>query len=181
MAYESFQNSKNKINKNWNRIEDNKNKLENIPIVSLDFRSINFNKNIVTVLLLTDQLMPGLPSPKTVLLKKFPEWALNMVEPHVIYTIEDGFVDSIINTTFQEANDNGTLKTGDVFIDSDFQYWFNHIDKVDFLLKIFYRGSAVSANVTEHGFSATTVPVRANMFLKVYNQRIYETMNEKFE
>jgi len=71
--------------------------------------------------------------------------------------------------------------TGDVNISSNFQYWFNHIDKTHFLLKMFYTGLARVATVSEIGFSSTLIPTYINLSLKLFNQRIYELMNEKFE
>ena len=100
----------------------------------------------------------------------------------MIYTIEDGYVNKIIDISFSEANKNGTLKTGDISIaNQDFKYWFNHIDKQNFLLKIFYNINIREAIVSEFGFGSTSIPIFTTLSLKILNQRIYELMNEKSE
>lgn len=186
MVYQSFDNKKNRIEKNWNRVENNKNNLTNIPITSLDFNSINFNKEITTISLLDNELLSVLPLDKvqTILLENFPEWALNMIEPHVVYSIDDGYVSSIIDTSLAEANNNGTLKNGDISIATqNWEYWYNRIDQSNFLLKIFYNIRVFRARKSGSGsgFSSSNVPIFANISLKIYNHRIYETMDEKFE
>jgi len=183
MAYESFETSKNKLEKNWNRAENNKNKLTTIPITSLDFNSINFNKKLTTIPI-TSTVTPGgsVINVHTILLKNYPKWALNMVEPSVIYTLGDGFVSHLINISLTDAFNNGTLKNDDVTIElSRFKYWFNNIDKTNFLLKLFYSIGIKQAIVTNLGFVGVGIPVTANISLKIYNHRIYETMNEKFK
>jgi len=184
MVYQSFNNENKKIEKNWNRVEDNGNDLNNIPLITLNFNSLNFSKIITTIPLITNQNVEVTPINKvqTILLENFPEWVLNMIEPNLIFIIEDGFVSNLIDKTFQEANNDGTLKTGDVsFIADNVKYWFNRIDNRNFFLKIFYKVGAGQAVKTELGFFAISIPVFANISLKIYNHRIYETMNEKFE
>lgn len=184
MPNESFEISKNKLEKSWNRSQNNENELSNNSIITLNFNSINFNKKITTITLLDNKLLSALPLNKvqTILLENFPEWVINMIEPTVIYTIADGFVENLKDGTIQDANTNGTLKTGDVFITlQEWKYWFNRIDQSNFLLKIFYRIGIVSAIKSEFGFSSSIVPTYVNMSLKIFNQRIYETTNEKFE
>lgn len=183
MAYQSFDNSKNKLEKTWNRVEDNTNKLNNIPITNLNYNSINFNKKIITIPILTDVLLATSPLIKveTILLENYPEWAINMIEPFVSYRMEDAFTSfSLLEGSFSEANANGTLKNNDISITSqNLQYWFNHIDKKNFLLKIFYGVAISQAVVVPLGYSSTAVPTFVTLSLKIYNHRIYETMNEK--
>lgn len=184
VRYNSFNHKNSKLNDIWSKVKTNSSELNNVPILSLNFDSINFNKEIVTIPILTNELLPVLPLSKTstVLLENFPEWALNMIEPTVIYTIEDGFVENLIDTSLAVANANGTLKTGDVSIGTQtMEYWFNRVDKAHFLLKILYDIRIFSAIKTGGGFSSSIVPKFANISLKIYNQRIYELMDEKFE
>lgn len=179
--FESFRNSKQKIQKSWERSEQNTNILHDIPLITLDFNSINFNKKIINIPILTNVLADNLS--KTILLENFPLWALNMIEPSIIYTIGDGFVNKIIDISFLEANANGTLKLGDVSIaNQDLEYWFNHIDQQNFLLKIFYSINIREvSNITQFGFSSRAIPTFITISLKLLNQRLYELMNEKNE
>ncbi len=181
MVYQSFNNSTNKIQKNWERSEENENDLKKVPFITLDFNSINFNKKITTIPILTNEEAGVLSDiPQTVLLENFPEWALNMIEPFVTYTIEDGFATKFIPTTLQQAFDNGTLKDDDVSIEiQEFHYWFNHIDQTNFLLKVFYTINIREAILRESGFTSTRIPAFINISLKILNHRIYEVMNEK--
>ena len=185
MVYKSFKNSKQKIEKSWNRSEENKNDLKDIPLITLDFNSINFNKEINTIPIVTNELLSIVsPFPPIVLLENFPEWAINMIEVTCIYTMEDGFTEFPIIEDFQEAHDNGTLKIGDVsIIEQEFDYWFNNIDETNYQLKVFL--SAVIRQITKLtgaiGYTSINVPLFLTLSLKILNQRIYETMNEKKE
>lgn len=182
MVYESFKNSKNKFQRTWERSQENENNLKDIPLVTLDFNSINFSKKIVNIPILTNQLTTLGVKLVTILLENFPETSLNMIEPIVIHTLTDGFVSRFIPITFSEAFSKGILKNGDVHVFSQFlQYWFNHIDQKHFLLKIKYGVNPQEAIVSEIGFSSTAIPIFTTLSLKIINQRIYEQMNEKKE
>ena len=183
MVYESFQNSKNRFQKTWERSQENENDLKDIPLVTLDFNSINFTKKIITIPILTNQVaVVSSNVPASILLKNFPEWSLNMIEVFVTYTIGDGFVSKFIPITLSEAFNNGTLKDGDVAIQNqDFHYWFNRVDNTNILVKVFYTINIQEANVSQIGFSGVPVPTFINLSLKILNQRIYEVMNEKKE
>ncbi len=185
MVYESFNNSIQKIEKSWNRSQENENDLEDIPIVKLDFNSINFNKEIITIPILTNELASiGSNTVESILLENFPDWSLNMIEVFVTYSIDDGFVNNLINESFSEANNNGRLKNGDVgIINQDFHYWFNNIDQSNFLLKVFYSINirAAQKDPQSPGFGSTPVSTFINLSLKIFNHRIYENMNEKKE
>ncbi len=180
--FESFRKSKQKIRKTWERSEQNENTLNDVSLVTLNFNSINFKKQIAIIPIITNQLTTEVNDVQTILLENFPLWALNIIEPSLIYTIGDGFVSKIINISFSEANLNGTLKTGDISIENqDFKYWFNNVDQKHFLLKIFYSINIREATVSQFGFSSTSVPTFITLSLKLLNQRIYELMNEKKE
>ncbi len=183
MVFESFKNLKQKIQKTWERSEENENNLKDIPLVTLDFNSINFNKKINTLSILTDEIAPTtLNNVESILLENFPEWAINMIEPTIIYSTTDGFIGNLIPISFSEAFENGTLKTGDVtFSIQKFHYWFNRIDNKHFLLKLFYSGGFSEATVSEIGFFSSPVTTFINISLKILNHRIYEVMNEKKE
>lgn len=177
MSYESFDNSKNKLEKSWNRSQNNENELNNNSIISLNFNSVNFNKKIVTIPILENQLVPFFPLEKvqTILLENFPEWVINMIEPTIIYTMADGFVENLTSSLSHVG-----LDIGQVYIEQqEMRYWFNRIDNVHYFLKIFYK---IRILTKIPGAPPTAlVPTYANMSLKIYNQRIYETTNEKFE
>ncbi len=184
MVYESFQNSKNKFQKTWDRSEENENNLKDIPLVTLDFNSINFSKKITTIPIVTNQLtsVTSVTSLDTILLENFPEWSINMIEVFATYTIGDGFVSKLIPITLTEAFNNGTLKDGDVSIGKqDFHYWFNLIDNKNILVKIFHIIGIVEAEIVPAGFVSSAVPTFINLSLKILNERIYEVMNEKKE
>ncbi len=183
MVYESFQNSKNRFQKTWERSQENEDNLKDIPLVTLDFNSINFNKEIITISILTNQsAKTTFDNPETILLTNFPDWSLNMIEIFTTYTIGDGFASRLISTTLTEAFNNGTLKDGDVAIQNqDLHYWFNRIDNKNVLVKVFYTISIQEANVTEVGLTGIPVPTFINLSLKILNQRVYEVMNEKKE
>lgn len=182
MVYESFNNSKTRFQKTWERSESNENNLKDIPLVSLDFNSINFNKKITTISLLTNKLITLNSNVESILLENFPEWSLNMIEVFATYTIDDGFVTKMLPITFNEAFQQGILKDGDVAIgNQDFKYWFNNIDQTNFLLKVFYTINIAEAEVSEIGFVGSSIPVFVTLSLKILNQRIYEVMNEKKE
>lgn len=156
--YESLDILKHKYPLLWKKSKRNKNKLKEVPIITLNFNSINFNKKIITIPILTNKIESILPLKKiqTILLENFPEDMLNMTEPTVIYSVNEGF-------TSQFANGN-TYVTH-----QDYRYWFNRIDKKHFNLKIFY-----SIRIRSEG---VVIPVTVNMFLKIYNQKAYETRN----
>ena len=182
--YNTFNHKNSKLNEIWDRSKNNIDKINNIPLLRLDFNSINFNKEIITIPVIENQLITSLPITKiqTILLENFPEWALNMIEPNITYTIADGYIGYLIDTTLSEAFTNGTLKNDDVGINlQNFKYWFNNVDQINFLLKIFYSISISQAIVSGVGFSSKLVPTYVDISLKLYNHRIYETMNEKFE
>lgn len=185
MVYESFQNSKTRIQKTWERSQENENNLKDIPLITLDFNSINFSKKIITIPILTNEVaIVSSNVPATILLENFPDWSLNMIEVFVIYTIGDGFIGKLIPISFSEASNNGTLKNGDVSISNqDFHYWFNRIDNKNVLVKVFYTINIREAVVTPPapGFGSNPVPTFINLSLKILNQRIYEVMNEKKE
>ncbi len=183
MAYESFNNSKARIQNTWERSQENENDLKDIPLVTLDFNSINFSKKIITIPILTDEVASvAFDVPATVLLENFPEWSLNMIEVFAIHTIGDAFIGKLIPITLTEAFNNGTLKDGDVAIQNqDFHYWFNRIDNANVLVKVFYTISVQEANVSEIGFVGIPISTFINISLKILNQRIYEVMNEKKE
>lgn len=175
MVYQSYDNNKYKIEKNWNRVEDNKNDLNNIPITNLNFNSINFNKKIVTIPIIDNVVTPWdyTENIQTILLENFPEDMLNMIEPTVIYSIDNGFI-----SNFQQADI--TPNINNVYINNQsWKYWFNRIDKKHFLLKIFYTID-IRQKISPFPYYQG-VPTTVNMSLKIYNQRIYETTNEKFE
>ena len=154
MANKSFKNSKNKIQENWERSEENKNNINKVPIVALDFNSINFNKKIVTIPIITNEIYQsgGGKRHQSILLENFPEWVIPMIEVSCIYTVEDGFVNST------------------ELITQEFSYWFEHIDKTNFLLKTIQIASA-----TEN------TPFFNTISLKIINQRLYETTNQHKE
>ena len=180
MVYESFQNSKTRFQKTWERSQKNENNLEDIPLVTLDFNSINFNKKITTIPIVTNKLATN--TAESILLENFPEWVINMIEIFVIYTIDDGFIGRLIPITLSEAFQNGTLKDGDVSIgNQDFHYWFNRIDDKNILVKVFYTINIREAELVPAGFVSSIVPAFINLSLKILNQRIYEEMNEKKE
>ena len=179
--YESFEISKEKIRKNWERFQENENDLKDIPLITLDFNSINFNKSIITIPIITNQLAKtGIDNVETILLRNFPETSLNMIEVFPLYTIGDGFTGS-----FQERFTVGAkgFKVGDVFINNqDFKYWFNHIDQTNFLLKVFYTINIRRVTeVSDPNIFTDAVPTFINLSLKIINQRLYEEMNEKKE
>lgn len=184
--FESFRNSKQKIQKTWERSEQNTNNLNDVPLVTLDFNSINFNKKIATVPIATNKLFGFFTeNVQTVLLENFPEWAINMIEVTCIYTMEDAFVNFPLIDDFNIALNNGTLKIGDISItEQEFDYWFNNIDQTNFSLKIFLRAIARqirSINLGVPSFQTDSIPLFFTLSLKILNQRIYETMNEKKE
>ena len=73
--YKSFKNTKNKLEKIWNRVEDNTSRLKNVPVVNLNYNSINFNKRIITIPIIANTQDYVLT---TILLKNFPENMINM-------------------------------------------------------------------------------------------------------
>lgn len=183
--FESFDNSINKLSKVWQRSQKNENKLKEIPNITLDFNSINFNKKIITIPIVTNQLFND--TVQTILLKNFPEWAINMIEVHCVYTMADGFAQSPIIDDFDTAFDNGTLRVGDISITAqDFEYWFNNIDQTNYHLKIFL--STFVKQVSEirppgflPPFLSNIVPMFVTLSLKIVNKRTYEVTNEKNE
>ncbi len=177
MPNDSFQNSKNKLEKSWNRSQNNENELSNNSIIALNFNSINFNKKIVTIPILENQLLTNsfAQRTQTVLLENFPEWVINMIEPTIIYTIADGFVENLTSFT-----NTGDLEIGQVAVtNQEMNYWFNRIDNAHYFLKIFYKISILER--IQGAQQTAFVPTFVNMSLKILNQRIYETTNEKFE
>ena len=178
MVYQSFNNEKNKINKSWNRIETTTDDLKNISFTTVNFNSINTNKKILTYPIIeNEESMGDFLVNATIYLQDFPEWAINMMEPTAIYTVGDGYAEHFLDISLNEAFENGTLKSGDVGIgQQEFKYWFNRIDHNHFLLKIFYTISVIQV-----GLTGGLIPILINMSLKIYNQRNYEKMNEKFE
>ncbi len=175
MVYESFNNSKNKLQKSWERSEENENNLTDIPLIELDFNSINFNKKIVTIPIVTDELVTSNNKIQSILLENFPEWVINMIEVNCIYTMEDAFTNFLIVDSFAEAED------GDIIIVSqEFDYWFNNIDEINYNLKIFLD-PFVGQKIPEFTSFPAPVPVFMTLSLKIVNQRIYETMNSHKE
>lgn len=187
MAYESFNNSKIRFQKIWEKSEDNLTNINDVPLIKLDFNSINFNKKIVTIPIVTDKLFNLFTEDiQTILLENFPEWVINMIEVNCIYTIEDAFTAFPIVDNFQEASDNGTLKVEDIsIVRQEFNYWFNNVDNVNYNLKIFLSGivrqiSELRPNMLP-AFLQINVPLFVTISLKIVNQRIYETMNSHKE
>ena len=183
MVYQNFNNSKQKIQKNWERSEDNENNLKDIPLITLDFNSISFNKKLINIPIITNKLLVDevFDATETILLENFPTWAINMIEPTVIYTLEDGFTSGIIHNQFTVGDPS--FKVGDVFIAlQKFKYWFNHIDQSNFLLKVFYTISIKQVTIVEPpNIFTAPVPTFITLSLKIINQRLYELMNEKSE
>ncbi len=181
MAYESFNNSKIKFQKSWERSEENENNLKDIPLIKLDFNSINFNKKIVTIPI-SDKTQVVFNNTETILLENFPEWSLNMIEVNCIYTMGDAFTNfPIIDSVLP----NGTLPTnernGQIFIKiQEFDYWFNNIDEINYNLKIFLRMD-VRQFLKDGTSFGNFVPLNMSLSLKINNQRIYETMNSHKE
>ena len=183
MTYQNFDNTKNKIENNWNKTEDNKNQLENIPIVSLNFNSINFNKKITEVVILNNELLTTSNKSGSILLKNFSDWAMSSIEPIVIAKIGDGYVSKLKSTFPGIEFRSGRLKTGDVFWTdvADFKYWFVRQDN-NFLIK--YNQISCSArevSVIHQGYFMYTIPTYVTFKLKFYNYSFYHTTNEKFE
>lgn len=174
MTYESFNNTKVKFHQIWERAEDNLTELEQLRPIKLDFNSINFNKKIITIPIVTDQLFNIVEDDvQTVLLENFPEWAINMIEVTCIYTMDDAF------TSFPIFDGEGEIKDGDLqILKQEFEYWMNNIDENNFNLKIF-----LSASVTQFKENSQniTVPLSLTLSLKILNQRTYETMNQHKE
>ena len=183
--YKGFDTSKNKLQTIWEETQKNSNNLNILPGISLDYRSINFNKTIVTIPILTNKLIStSLTNVLTITLNNYPEWVINMIEPTIVYYLEDGFYPLLINSSLGEANSQGKLRNDDVSISSQkLKYWFTRIDNSHYQLKLFYTLRVLQAikALGQGGFSSKFVPVFANMSLKILNSRIYETMNEKFE
>ena len=187
MVYESFNNSTQKIQKTWERSEDNENNLKDIPLVTLNFNSINFNKKIITIPIVTNKLFSLFNDDvQTILLKNFPEWSINMIEVTCIYTMEDGFAEFPIIDDFQTASDAGTLKIGDLSItNQEFDYWFNNVDETNYNLKVFLSTIVRQIETLRPNllpaFTSRIVPLFLTLSLKIVNQRIYETMNSHKE
>lgn len=179
MVYESFKNSNKKIEKGWNRSEVNLNNVNALPLIKLDFNSINFNKKIITIPIVTDKLFVRFGNDsdriQTILLKNFPEWAINMIEVFCVYSISDGF------TEFPFANDFSNANNGDIIIISqEFDYWFNNVDETNYNLKIFLNPS-IGQKVPEFPSFPRQIPFFITLSLKIVNQRINETMNSHKE
>lgn len=187
MVYESFNNSKQKIQKTWDRSEDNENNLKDIPLITLDFNSINFNKKIVTIPIITKEVfIVAQDNVQTVLLKNFPEWVINMIEVTCVYAIEDGFAEFPLVDDFATEASKGTLKVGDIsIIKQEFDYWFNNVDEKNFNLKIFLSTIILQVKTLRPNlipaFLTNFVPSSLTLSLKIVNQRIYETMNSHKE
>ncbi len=169
MAYESFNNSKNKLQKSWERSQENENKINKVPLLSLNFNSINFNKKIITIPININKIQAVFNNEvETILLQNFPEWVINMIEVTCIYTIDDGFAN-------QEIVESGF---GVRIVTQEFDYWFNNIDETNYNLKIFHSAQVRQFN---KGSPDINIPLSLNLTLKIINQRIYETMNSHKE
>ena len=175
--FESFDTSKNKIRKTWERSDQNTDNLNDVPLTTVDFNSVNFNKQLTIFPIITDQLVNSNRNISTITLKNFPEWAINMIEVTCFYTMEDAYTEFPVIDSPPPI----TSRIGQLVINTqEFKYWFNRIDNKDFYLKIYHRVSL--RQFIKGGFSfGNPVPLNITLSLRILNKRIYEKMNSKKE
>lgn len=179
--FQSFETSKQKILKIWERNEKNTSEIENnLNKFSLNFSTVNFIKNIKEISLVekkvynisTDLLL-------TFPLNNFPDWIINHLQVVLIVSSEEGYnLDNFVLDPFV-ANTAGTLKTGDIILTQDFYYWFAKLENTNYRLKIYNNINLRQVTVSPSGFSSTQIPTFIELFLKIQNPRIYENINEK--
>lgn len=193
--YESFETSKNKIRKIWERSDKNDYTLKNVPIFTLDFSSINFYKHVIDIPIFPieneNDIITSSRSIHTITLKNFPEWALNMLEVTCLYTMDEAFTEFPFVTLDDPFVSPGSFGTGQILLKEKrigqllisrqrFHYWFNRIDNKDFYLKIF-RESQVKQFLASGSSQGSIVPIHTKISLRIFNKRIYEKRNGKKE
>lgn len=180
--YESFNTTKRKIRKTWERNEQNTSDIQNkLQKFNVHFNSINFNKAIAEIKLVEDTLLDTSPDLiTTVILEDFPEWIINHINVVSIINSTDGFPLTNFVNSFFEAFSNGTLSVGDASLITRTHYWIAKREDNNYELKIFNDPNLrIATSVSQFGFSTTAIPMFLNLSLKIINPRIYENNREK--
>jgi len=164
--YDSFNIEQNKIEKNWERSNDNKNDIVNLEPKIIDLKSLHAKKNIISIPILEKTLIGnGVDVNTSVSFFEFqflnmPEWMIPMTEVRPVFSSEDGVdIDNPLIT----------------FI-TDFNYFWDIRDKVNPLLKIHVSGVVQQLVLLPPPQFGTIVilPLFADLNVKLINSRIFD-------
>ncbi len=173
-----FNTSNGKFQKMWEKSHDNKDRIStSIKKINVDFRSLNYLKktNIVPIIENIDVSRSLYFAGTTyyVDLLNFPEWAINMIYPSVVFNLGEY---NIINDVgdFSDRFNEGILKVDDFTITSyDYSYWIvKYGDAYRFTIK-FHTSAYIVSNVYSYGWSSSLLPMYADVNLHITNERNY--------
>lgn len=165
--YDSFNVEQNKIEKNWERSNNNKNDIINLEKKIIDLKSLHGKKNIISIPILEKTLIgSGVDVNNSVSFFEFqflnmPEWMIPMTEVRPVFSSEEG------------VNIDDPLIT----VLNDFNYFWDIRDKVNPLLKIHVSGvvsQLVILNNPPPFGTLVTLPLFVDLNVKLINSRIFD-------
>lgn len=183
MAYQSFQNSKQKIQKTWEQNETNTSEIDNnLSKFQVKFDSIQFNKKITTIKLIDNEIFASNADIPTlsVELNNFPEFIINHINIlPIVELVGDANDDTIFRIFSSESI--GIVKVGDLAFDNFTTSTMYKLSGNNYLLKIdpgFTVRTIVAVNEPpQTPFESEETPFRLNLSLKIMNPQIYEKTN----
>jgi hypothetical protein len=178
--YKSYSSTNKKLQKLFNRTNENENNIKNnIRKINKSFTS-QTNYKSAQQIVISENLEITRTDDMTqvsVDLIGFPDWAINMVRPMIIYSFPSGF--DVVNDVdgFAIENQNGTLKLNDVsFIRNNTNYWFvEHDNYYTFTVNFDIDFQYVSSK-TEFSFDTSPLPTFAKLKLFILNEKNYDEL-----
>ncbi len=177
MAYESFKNSKNKLEKIWDKNEQNTSEIDNnLSKFQVDFSSVSFNKKINTITVMQDRLIETFLNEVIVIdLLNIPEWIVNHINIlPIVKPVGDINTDVVTSTPLN-------LEVGNILFNSISNHWIAKLADNNYQLKIKFfiaTNIVLTTNTPLPGnFTAELIPFTLDLSLKIINPRIYENTN----
>ena len=174
--FESFDNSKNKLQRIWEKNEANTSKIDNnLKKFEVDFKTVNFTKKITTIPIFEEKLVLEGDFDEIVVvdLINIPEWILNHINIiPIVSLVGDTNTDIIITIPGTE------VKEGDIQFFTNGKHWIAKLENNNYQLKIFLdiRVNKIT-EVPDIGSPKTQdLDFNLDLNLKIINPRIYENV-----
>lgn len=175
--YESFDNSKNKLQKVWEKTQDNTSQIRNeIKVVETPFLS-QTNLKYVNIVSAYENVIFDPNIQYSVFLPNFPDWAVNFTRPSIVYRTPTAYDMTKEITSFAQEFSQGTLVEGmiqTVHINSR-TWWtkvtggWNFTIRPDVVVQ-------VAQNVTPFAFQGVPLNLTFDVKLYIINERMYHAI-----
>lgn len=175
--YESFDNNKNKLQKVWEKTQDNTSQIRNeIKVVETPFLS-QTNLKYVNIVTLYENVIFDPNIQYSVFLPNFPDWAVAFTRPSIVYRTPSAYdITKEVTSFFQEFG-QGNLVDGMLMTTSiNSRTWWT---KVSGGWNFTIRPDVVvqqAQDVTESSFSGVALDLRFDVKLYIINERMYHAI-----